>query len=278
MKKLLPLLVFAAALPARAGTLQPGGMLNGENFWPGTKVGINWIAKDLNPATKLKVTLLKNGTPFRVLGSGLALTNGADPQQHGPILLGNLWWTPTVADIGCGYAAFVAAEDGSVSFTGERFGVFAAMNFPTKGAASNVRLDQPTAGRVLVLGQTGMIAWSLIADSRLWPSKKLKLELFFGDGKVGDVAEISLDFRQCPANGSYAWVVGKVTGITDVSRIPDGKNLIPGNSYWIRASGDGSSYFGPQFVIAGHANLPAPGATPLHKVPTGGPVPGKPID
>jgi hypothetical protein len=277
MKKVLPvLLLLAVSFPARAGTLSAGGMLNSGNYWPGLNVGIGWVAKDLNPATKIKVTLLRNGAPLRVLGSGLPLTNG-DPPQDGPFRLGHIYWMPAAADIGCHYSVLVAAEDGSASFTSQPFGIFAAMNFPTKGAPSNVRLDQPTEGRVLVLGERGMIAWSLIADPKLWPSKKVKLELFFQNSKVGDIAEVSLDFAGCPAHGSYTWPVGKVTGITDYSRIPDGKNLIPGNYYWVRASGDGSSYFGPQFVIAGKANLPAPGSTPLHKVPAGN-VPGKPMD
>ena len=212
MKKLLPLvLALAGSVPALAGTLQPGGMLTGQNFWPGLKVGIGWSAKGLGPSTKIKVTLLRNGAPLRVLGSGLALTNdnpGQSPQQAWQ--LGGIWWTPTVRDIGCNYAALVATEDGPASFTSQPFGL--------------------------------------------------------------------LDFAACPASGAYTWLVGKVTNVTDVSRIPDGKNLIPGNEYWIRASGDGSSYFGPQFVISGASHVPAPGATPVHKLPSGGgSAPGKPL-
>jgi hypothetical protein len=281
MKKLLPLLLaLAASAPSLAGTLQPGGMLTGQNYWPGLKVGIGWSANGLSPSTKIKVTLLRNGAPLRVLGSGLALTNdnpGQSPQQA--YQLGGIWWTPTVGDIGCNYAALVATEDGSASFTSHTFGVFAAMNFPTKGAPSNVRVDEPKTGSVFGLGHTGVIAWSLIADPKLWPSRKIKLELFFGDFKVGDIAEIPLEFRGCPASGSYTWQVGALTAITNFSRIPDEKNLIPGSGYWIRASGDGSSYFGEPFVIAGTLSLPTPGTTPVHKViPAGVTAPGKPVN
>ncbi len=271
-KLLLPFaLALAAAMSAQAGTLGPGGTLNGLDGWPGQKFGISWIAKDLKPGTKIKVTLLRNGASLRVLATGLSLTNEASPQR-GPILRGNLWWTPTAADIGCNYAALVATEDGALSFTTETFGVFAAMAFPTKGGLSNVRVDQPVAGRVLVLGQQGAIAWSLIANPKHWPSKKLKLELFYDTFKVGDIADVPLDFTKCPASGSYSWIVGKLTSITNYSRIPDGKNLVPGNSYWVRASGDGSSYFGPVFVIAPSSGMPAAVGTHVPK-PVGGASP-----
>ena len=213
-----------------------------------------------------------------MLASDVPLTNGT-PGQQGTLLLGNVWWTPTVADIGCHYAFRVEAEDGSVSFTTESFGIFAAMIFPTKGAPSNVRVDEPKTGSVFRLGNTGVIAWSLIANPKYWPSGKLKLELFFENSKVGDIAEIHLAFRGCPASGSYAWQVGVLTGITDYSRIPDGKNLIPGNGYWVRASGDGNSYFGEPFVITGLLTLPTPGAGPLHKLtPATATVPVKPVN
>ena len=280
MKKNVPialLFALAFAVPAYAGTLQPGGMITGGNFWPALPVGIGWVANGLSPQAKIRVTLMRNGAPLRVLGSGLPLNN-EDPPQTGPIILGHIYWTPAAGDIGCNYAARVEAEDGSAAFTSQPFGVFAAMNFPTKGAPSNVRLDQPTEGKVLVLGQRGLISWSLIADAKLWPSKKLKLELFWENSKVGDIAEVNLDFGQCPVRGSYTWPVGKLTGITDYARIPNGKSLIPGNNYWVRASGDGSSYFGPSFVIAASSNLPLPGTAPKQKLPVGGVVPGKPLD
>lgn len=278
MRKFVFVVVLAVlvgmAASGEAGTLTPyGNMLPGDYFWVGLKQSIGWVATGVDPKTKIKVTLLRNGAPLRVLGAGLPLNNNSTPGANARAsTIGFIWWTPTVSDIGCRYAFQVATETGGLSFTTQIFGIFAAASFPTKGAPSYVKLEAPTAGKVLLLGQPATIKWSLIAEPSRWPSKKLLLELFWQNGKVGDITTIPLDFHGCPTTGYYTWTVGQVTNISNTGQIPDGKNLAPGNFYWVRASGDGSSYFGEMFVIAHSGGKPTGKGTPVPK-PGGGTVP-----
>jgi hypothetical protein len=227
---------------------------------------IAWIASGMDSKTVLKIELLKNGSPVRVLASGIPVTKAA-PNAQGE-LFGFFVWTPNQSDIGCAYSIKVGMENGAVSANTETFGIFEAYSFSdSSGNQSSVRLDSPNSG-VLTIGSTSNITWSMIAFPQANPTGKIKLELYFQNGKVGDIAEIPLDFSKCPVKGQYAWTVGKLASIVNPAMIPDGKNLMAGNNYQIHLN----NYLGGTFVIAlpGSGGKPVPGGAPLPKVPKGG--------
>jgi hypothetical protein len=256
MKKFAFFAIVAALLclatPGYPGYLKLGGtMYAGTDGYlvSGKQVTINWFSKDIDLQTKVKLTLLKNGAPFRVIATGLALTNG-----YKDIL--NQWcndtkWAPANSDIGCNYKLLLSTEDNTISDTSQTFGIFPAKNFVSQGKYSYVRLDSPHGGEVLRLGQSYQIKWTFLPIINQWPSQKLKLELFYNQNKVADIATVNLDFNQCPIYGSLNWTVGS--------------NLTPGNTYQIKISGDTSSWLSGNFILAYPGSKPGTGSK-FHQV------------
>ncbi len=229
--------LLGLATPGYSGYLKLGGtMYAGTDGYlvSGKQVTINWVSKDIDLKTKLKLTLLKDGAPFRVIATGLPLTNG-----YKDIL--NQWcndtkWTPVNSDIGCNYKLLLSTEDNTISDTSLKFEIFPVKNFVFQGKYSYVRLDWPHGGEVLRLGQSYQIKWTCLPIENHWPSKKLRFELLYNNNKVADLATVNLDFIQCTIYGTFNWTVGS--------------NLAPGNTYQIKASGDGSSWLSRNFIIA----------------------------
>jgi hypothetical protein len=256
MKKIALFTMMAAflclATPGYSGYLKLGGtMYAGTDGYlvSGKQVTINWFSKDIDLKTKLKLTLLKDGAPLRVIATGLPLTNG-----YKDIL--NQWcndtkWTPANSDIGCNYKLLLSTEDNTISDTSQKFDIFPAKNFVSQGKYSYVRLDSPHGGEVWRLGQSYQIKWTCIPIINQWPSRKLKLELFYNQNKVADIATVNLDFNQCPLYGSLNWTVGS--------------NLTPGNTFQITISGDGSSWLSGNFIIAYPSSKPGSGSK-FHKI------------
>jgi hypothetical protein len=244
-------LLFLAA-PGYCGYLKLGGTM-----YAGTdgylvswkQVTINWFSKDIDLQKKLKLTLLKNGVPFRVIATGLPLTNGYKDML-------NQWcndtkWTPADSDVGCKYKLLLSTEDNTISDMSQQFDIFPAKNFVSQGKYSYVRLDAPQDGELLRVGQSYQIKWTCIPIIAQWPSQKLKLELLYNKRKAADITTVTLDFSQCPIYGSYSWMIDN--------------NTTPGNTYQIKISGDSSSWLSDNFIIAYPSSKPGSGSK-LNKV------------
>jgi hypothetical protein len=243
---ILAVILFLAT-PGYSGYLKLGGtMYSGTDGYlvDGKQVTINWFSKGIDLKTKLKLTLLKNGAPFRVIATGLALTNGY--QDILKQWCNDTKWTPANSDIGCNYKLLLSTEDNTISDTSLKFDIFPAKNFVSQGKYSYVRLDSPHGGELLRLGQPYQIKWTCLPIVNQWPSHKLKLELFYNQNKVADIATVNLDFNQCPIYGSLNWTVGS--------------NLAPGNTYQIKISGDSSSWLSDNFIIAYPGSKPGSGS------------------
>lgn len=219
----------------------------------GKQVLINWFSYGIDLQTKLKLTLLKNGVPFLVIATGLSLTNGYKDIRD--FWCGDAKWTPGNNDIGCNYKMQLSTEDNTISDTSQGFYILPATEFVSQGKYSYVKLDSPKGGEILYLGKYYVIKWTCKPINSHWPSQKLKLELFYNNTKVGDIANVDLNFNQCPVYGSYNWAFGS--------------NLTPGNFYQIRISGDSSSYFSDNFIIAYPSSKPGSGEK-VHKVDQSG--------
>lgn len=201
----------------------------------GKQVNIDWSSTGISPQTKLKLALLKNNAPFRVIATGLPLTNGYKNVINDWV--NSTPWTPANSDIGCNYKFELSTEDNSVSTTGLPFHILPTNHFVSQGKYTYVKLDWPHGGEVLRLGKSYQLKWTWIPFLPLWPSQKLKLELFFNNSKVSDIATVGLNFfNQCQIYGTYNWVVSS--------------NLTAGNFYRIKISGDSSSWLGDNFIIA----------------------------
>jgi hypothetical protein len=216
----------------------------------GKKVDINWSSTGISPQTKLKLALLKNDAPLRVIATGLPLTNGY--QNAIGDWVNSAPWTPSSSDIGCNYKFQLSTEDNSVSTTGMLFQILPTNHFVSQGKYTYVRLDWPQGGEVLRLGKSYLIKWTWIPFPQVWPSQKLKLELFYNHSKAGDIATVGLNFfSQCQVYGTHNWLVSS--------------NLTAGNFYQIKISGDSSSWLSNNFIIA--YPTPTPGSGTGSKVP-----------
>jgi hypothetical protein len=216
----------------------------------GKQVNIDWSSTGISPQTKLKLTLLKNDAPLRVIATGLPLTNGY--QNVIGDWVNDTPWTPANSDIGCNYKFQLSTEDNTVSTTGLLFQILPANRFVSQGKYTYVRLDWPQGGEVLRLGKSYQIKWAWIPFPQIWPSQKLKLELFYNNSKVSDIATVGLNFfNQCQVYGTHNWLVSS--------------NLTAGNFYQIKISGDSSSWLSNNFIIAYPS--PATGSGTGSKVP-----------
>jgi len=233
----------------------------------GQQKEIAWIGYGIDPKTTIKIELLKSGQFLRMLATGYSIAK-LGPNAQGQVF-GYYIFTPMQSDIGCLYTIKIAAENGSFSKTTELFGIFEAYIFTDSfGNQSFNRLDSPNNG-VLTRGKTVNIIWTTIASPLVIPTGKIKLELYFQNKKVGDIAEIPFDSNKCPVKGQYSWTVGKLASVTNPAMVSSGNNLIAGNFYQIRIN----DYLGSTFVIAlpsSSGGKPVPGGSPLPKVPKGG--------
>ncbi len=201
----------------------------------GKKVDINWSSSGIGSQTKLKLALLKNNAPFRVIATGLPLTNGY--QNAIGDWTNSTFWTPANSDIGCNYKFQLSTEDNTVSTTGLLFHILPANQFVSQGKYTYVRLDWPQGGEVLRLGKSYQIKWTWVPFAQVWPSHQLKLELFSNNSKVVDIATVGLNFfDQCQVYGTHGWLVSN--------------SLAPGNYYRMKISGDSSSWLSNNFIIA----------------------------
>jgi hypothetical protein len=236
-------------------------------FWVGrTNIEVAWLSSGLSPQATVKIELLKSGAPFRVLATGVPVQKSGATNSDGQ-LWGYWVWSvgPGSGDVGCFDSFRVTADGGGPSETTATFGIFDANEFKdSHGNASRVRVDAPVGG-VLLRGQTTNIAWSLIAAS----ADTIKLELYYQNAKVGDIGTIPVNPQACPVRGQFPWIVGRVSAVANPAMVPDGKNVIAGNYYEIRASTSFGWYLGGTFVIALTSNKPSPSGTPLHKVGPG---------
>ncbi len=210
----------------------------------GKQVAIDWSSSGISPQTKLKLELLKNDAPLRVIGTGLPLTNGY--QNAIGDWVNNIPWTPSSSDIGCNYKFKLSTEDNTVSTTGMLFHILPANRFVSQGKYTYVRLDWPQGGEVLRLGKSYLLKWTWIPFPQVWPSQTLKLELFYNNSKVSDITTVGLNFfNQCQVYGTHHWLVSS--------------NLTAGNFYQIKISGDSSSWLSNNFIIAYPTSTPGSG-------------------
>lgn len=235
-------------------------------FWVGHAIEVPWIAGGVSLQTKIKVELLRRGLPARVLAQGLPVSKDGHTNSNGEVFNYFIWQPgPAPSDVACSNAFRVSTEDGSLSAVSDVFPIFDALEFKdSHGSSSRVRVDAPVGG-VLLRGQTTNIAWSYIAAS----ADTIKLELYYQNAKVGDIGTIPVNPQACPVRGQFPWIVGRVSAVANPAMVPDGKNVIAGNYYEIRASTSVGGYLGGDFVIALTGGKPGPVGTPLHKVTPG---------
>ncbi len=106
----------------------------------GKQVNINWSSKDIDLQTKVKLTLLKNGVPFRVIAKGLPLTNGYKNIMDE--WCNDTNWTPANSDMGCNYKVQISTEDNPpISDTSRRIDIFPVEKFVSQGKYSYVNLN-----------------------------------------------------------------------------------------------------------------------------------------
>ena len=239
-------------------------------FAVGKGIEIAWLTKGVPAEGTVKIELLKNGAPFRTLASGFPVAKSAETNSEGQ-LWGYWVWSPGPAagDTGCFDSFRVTVEPAGPSATTQNVGIFDAWEFKdSSGTISKVRLDSPNGG-VLVKGQTATISWTVIPYFAAVPSGSVKLELYYQNAKVGDIAEVPVIWRACPMRGQYSWTVGQLAAATNAAMAPDGKSAMAGNFYRVRVSVGGGGYLGSTFVIALTSGMPKPAGTPLHKVTPG---------
>jgi hypothetical protein len=232
-------------------------LYDGEVASAGEQIEIYWCSsKDIDPQMKVKLVLLKNDAPYRVIATNFPLTDGTTAVgcQPDPAWFGKTWWTPATGDIGCNYKFQLSAEgNNSISATSQQFNISSAGHFAQAGNNPTwVKLDAPHAMEQLLRGHSYQIKWTCIPSTFRWPTGNLKLELFDNNNKVADIATLNVNFQgaQCPIHGSYNWMVGN--------------NLSAGNNYRIRISGD-NNWMGDNFLIIITSYKPGSG-TKLHQI------------
>ena len=257
---ILTIFLCLLTTPGYSGYLRLGGAMYAgagveDYLLVGKQVNINWSSKDIDLQTKVKLTLLKNGVPFRVIAKGLSLTNGYKNIMDE--WCNDTNWTPANSDMGCNYKVQISTEDNPpISDTSRRIDIFPVEKFVSQGKYSYVKLDSPKGGEIVPLGKNYMIKWTCIPNKFHWStSPKLKLELFYNNSKIVDITNVNLNFNQCPIYGSYNWMVGS--------------NLTAGNFYQIKVSGDSSIYLSDNFIIAYPSSKPGSGEK-VHKIDQSG--------